>query len=264
MALIALLTDFGLQDHYVGTMKGVIQSIAPGTDLVDLTHDIPAGDIENGAYQLMASARYFPRETIFLVVVDPGVGTLRRGIVVQTSRFTYVGPDNGVLSWAFQQDGDVQAHELANPDYRLTVVSSTFHGRDVFAPAAAWLARGVSPDAFGEPCETARLELPEVERDGNVFRGMVLHIDHFGNVITNVPAERFGGWDPALLEGGRLSIGEIEVTKFCRTFGDLDPGEPGVLLGSSGYLEVVLNGGKAAEQLDVKTGQAVVLHLPQE
>lgn len=252
MAPIALLTDFGLTDHYVGTMKGVIQGIAPGATVIDVTHGIDQGDIHGAAYQLLASCRYFPEGSIFCVVVDPGVGTSRKGIIAATPRYRFIGPDNGVLTWALQQ-GEFQAWELAETRFQLPAPSRTFHGRDIFSPAAAWAARGAEPSAFGPPVDPLLLPWSPTREEHGATVGQVLSIDRFGNVITSIkPA----AWP---LQNGSLSIGPTTIARFCSTFGDLEHGAMGALVGSSGYVEIVRNGASAADLLKCKRGDEVRL-----
>ena len=201
MSVITLTTDFGTRDWFVGTMKGVIASIAPRSTVVDLTHDLPPGDIRGGAFALAASHRFFPKGTIHVAVVDPGVGSRRKAIAVQTAKGVFVGPDNGVLSWALAKEKIRAIHALENEAYFLQPVSRTFHGRDIFAPVAAHLSRGVPIQKLGPALKDfVRLDWPEprVRRGG--FEGEVVYIDRFGNAITNLEGGLVEGSDRASCE----------------------------------------------------------------
>ena len=185
--MITLTSDFGLKDPYVAEMKGVILTINPQANIIDVTHSIEKFNIREGAFILASAAPYFPKDTIHLAVIDPIVGTERRSILIQTKRGFFVGPDNGVLMLAAQNQGIEHLYELSNPKFMLTKVSSTFHGRDVFAPAAAHLDRGVKPSEFGpEITEAATIKFPSVVRRNSSLIGEVWHIDDFGNIITNI------------------------------------------------------------------------------
>ena len=198
MPVIALLTDFGTADHYVGAMKGVMLGICPGATFVDITHEIPPQDVLGGALQLGACWQYFPAGTVFLAVVDPGVGSARRAIAVEADGRRFVAPDNGLLTMVLRAPEGGQAHfEISNPRYAAPLVSRTFEGRDRFAPAAAWLAAGVELAALGAPLsDWVRLDIPEPRDLGDRLEGEVLAVDRFGNLITNIgrgELERFIG-----------------------------------------------------------------------
>jgi S-adenosylmethionine hydrolase len=187
VSVITLTTDFGTCDWFVGTMKGVIASLAPGTTVVDLTHDLPPGDIRGGAFALAASHRFFPKGTVHVAVVDPDVGSNRKAIAVQTAKAVFVGPDNGVLSWALAKEKVTAIHALENEAYFVQPVSRTFHGRDVFAPVAAHLSRGVPIRKLGPALKGfVRLDWPEPQARRGGFEGEVVYIDRFGNAITNL------------------------------------------------------------------------------
>ena len=255
---MTLTTDFGTGDWFVGTMKGVIASLAPRTTVVDLTHDLPPGDIRGGAFALAASHRFFPKGTIHVAVVDPGVGSRRKAIAVQTAKGVFVGPDNGVLSWALAGEKVRAIHALENEAYFLQPVSRTFHGRDIFAPAAAHLSRGLPIQKLGPALKNfVRLDWPEprVRRGG--VEGEVVYIDRFGNAITNL--------EGSLLEGSSRASCEVYAKRrwVCplKTFYQaVAPKTPVALVGSSGFLEVAMNGGSAAKALSVRVGTRVVLH----
>src|ERR1017187_2919149 len=194
MSVLTLTTDFGTSDWFVGTMKGVIASIAPAANVIDLTHDLPPDDIRGGAFALAASHRFFPKGSIHVAVVDPGVGSRRKAIAVQTAKSLFVGPDNGVLSWALAKEKIGAIHALENEAYFLQPVSQTFHGRDVFAPVADPLSRGVPIHKFGPALKgVVRVSWSELRMRRGGLEGEVVYIDRFGNAITNLE-----GW---LLEG---------------------------------------------------------------
>jgi S-adenosyl-L-methionine hydrolase (adenosine-forming) len=258
MPLITLITDFGTHDWFVGTMKGVIASLAPGAKVIDLTHDLPPGDIRGGAFALAASHRFFPKASIHLAVVDPGVGSRRKAIAVQTAQGVFVGPDNGVLSWALAKAKIRAIHALENEAYFLQPVSRTFHGRDVFAPVAAHLSRGVPIREFGPALKDfVRLEWPQprVRRGG--FEGEVVYIDCFGNAITNL--------EERLLESSGRATCEVYAKRRWNCpleafYQAVPPKRPVALVGSSGFLEIAVNGGSAEKALEVRVGTRVVLH----
>ncbi|MCX7590821.1 MAG: SAM-dependent chlorinase/fluorinase [Kiritimatiellae bacterium] len=254
--LITLLSDFGTEDAYVGVMKGVILSIAPQTTIVDLTHCVGRHAIRQAAFLLAGSVRYFPPETIHLVVVDPGVGSNRRALACQTQRAFYIGPDNGVLSLALAEDPPVCLVELTNPKYRLQNVSSTFHGRDIFAPAAAYLARGIPVSEFGPTAgDFIRLSLPEVRihEDGSLG-GTVIHVDRFGNCITNISAAMVHRLGPSVC----FETGTIVIESLSPTYSSVAPGEPLALVGSMGYVEIAVREGSAAERLKLRVDSDIL------
>ncbi len=253
--IVTLLTDFGLADAYVGTVKGVILGINPAARLVDLTHAVPPQDVRAGSELLAEAWRVFPRGTVHLAVVDPGVGTARRAIAVAAGGHYFVGPDNGLLGFCFQLPG-ARAVVLRNPRYRRSPVSRTFHARDVFAPAAAHCSRGVSLRALGPPLEDpVRLPPrgPRVRR-GRVT-GEVIWVDRFGNLLTNVRAEDLAG-DPAAWS---LRIGRARIPALVGTYGDCPAGGLGALLDSSGRVEIFVREGDAARRLGVGPGTPVSL-----
>jgi S-adenosylmethionine hydrolase len=254
---IALLTDFGTRDHYSGTMKGVALGICPDASLVDLTHEIPPHDVVAGAIELAAAYRYFPAGTIFLVVVDPGVGSSRRGLVADVSGYRFVAPDNGVLTLVFRDNAPRRVVELTERKYARPTVSRTFEGRDRFAPAAAWLAKGVDISALGRPVTAWQtLSLPEPTVSATEVVGEVWRVDRFGNLITNIDRaamSRFGA--------ERLSIvaGAHAVEALVNTYAEVAGGALCALFGSSDHLEVAINGGSAAERLHLGRGARVAI-----
>lgn len=256
--VIALLTDFGSVDHYAGTMKGVALGICPDATLVDITHDIPAHDVMEGALQLAAACRYFPQGTVFLAVVDPGVGSARRGIAADTGDYRFVAPDNGVLTAALQECPPKRIVELTERRFARPTVSRTFEGRDRFAPAAAWLAKGIQLTALGRPVQDyVQLDLAAPELSGDTLRGRVVRVDRFGNLITSLDrrtVEKFAG--------GRAIGIEIEgqpVQRVVATYAEMAPGEVCALYGSTDHLELAEAGASAAERLGLTRGAAVAI-----
>jgi S-adenosyl-L-methionine hydrolase (adenosine-forming) len=254
--VIALLSDFGTRDHYAGTMKGVMLSICPDVTLVDISHDVPAHDVLDGALQLAAACRYFPPNTIFLAVVDPGVGSARRGIAAESGDYRFVGPDNGVLTLALRDFPPKRVVELTERRYARPTVSRTFEGRDRFAPAAAWLAKGIQLTALGRPVsDYHRLDVPVPEVTGEVVRGVVLRIDRFGNVMTNIDRRTF----EAAVRGRPVEVvvDGHRVTQIVATYAEIPPGGVCGLFGSTDHLELSANSASAAEQLGVARGAVV-------
>lgn len=255
--IITLMTDFGLEDGYVASMKGVILGIFPAAVLVDVSHLVPPQDVCAGAFLLAAVYRHFPVGTVHLAVVDPGVGTSRRGLVVKSADYCFVGPDNGLFSWVLREESGWQVYSLDNPRYQRAEVSSTFHGRDIFAPAAAHLLAGVPAKAFGAPCTPIAADWGRVVHGVNRLSGVVIHIDHFGNIITNLRDRDVRRMSAGL--GLLLTIGPHSVTRFINTYAEAGPGEPAALIGSSGFLEIAVNRGNAADLLQVNRGESVFL-----
>jgi hypothetical protein len=252
--IISLTTDFGQTDGYVGTMKGIILGICPQAALVDVSHEIHPQAVGQAAYVLSTVAPYFPAGTVHLVVVDPGVGSERRPIAVLTERATYVAPDNGVLGMVLAQDPGRLAVHISARRYRLPQVSATFHGRDVFAPAAAHLACGLDLRDLGEPVPVSGLVAlqsahPQQQPDGS-WRGQVLHVDRFGNLITNIHIAHTEY--PVSLQ-----VGEEHISGLARTFADVAPGDLVAYVGSSGHLEIAVRDGSAASRLGMDVGDLV-------
>ncbi|MDA1216038.1 MAG: SAM-dependent chlorinase/fluorinase [Chloroflexi bacterium] len=269
--IITLTTDFGTADGFVGVLKGVILGINPSVTIVDITHEVPPQNIQAGAFTFGTAHPYFPPDTVHLVVVDPGVGTGRRPILVIGPQACYVAPDNGVLSYLFPEaqtpaaPGDAltsiqvslpegwHAYHLTNSHYWRDPVSSTFHGRDVFAPVAANLSNGVAPADMGDPVDTiAAFVIPTPVLDAGVLLGCVLHTDRYGNIITNVTAEDLP------LAGAQVTvhIGGRRIDGLAISYQDADLV---ALIGSHGYLEVAARNGNAAKLLGVSTGGEVTV-----
>lgn len=255
--IITLLTDFGTQDIYVGVMKGVILSICPQARLVDLSHAVPPQSVAIGAWFLRAAVEYFPAGTVHLAVVDPGVGSERAPIAVVTERGHLVGPDNGLLHAAAQALGIREVRALENAELFRRPVSQTFHGRDIFAPVAAHLAAGMSPEGLGTALPgLAALPSPAPRREQNSIHGEVIFADRFGNLITNVPAELVAQLSPA---GASVDAGTVSGLPIVAAYAAVPPGSALALIGSWGLLEVAVRDGSAAEQLKIPVGAPVVV-----
>ena len=256
--MITLTSDFGLKDPYVAEMKGVILTINPKATLIDITHDVEKFNIRMAAFMLASAAPYFPQGTVHLAVVDPGVGSQRRAILIQTEKGFFVGPDNGILVLAAQNQGIEHIYHLTNPKFMLHKISSTFHGRDIFAPAAAHLDKGVLPTEFGtEIKDPTNPEFTRVKRANGSLIGEVLHIDGFGNIITNIN-ETDMVQNHAKLVKVELPDISLKLT-FGKTYAEAKPKELIALIGSHGFLEIALNQGNAAEKFHVKTGDKIVV-----
>jgi len=253
--VIALLTDFGTKDHYAGTMKGVALAICPDATLVDISHDLPAHDVFGAALELAAAYKYFPAGTIFLVVVDPGVGSSRRGIAAEVGDYRFVAPDNGVLSAVLDEHAAKRVVELTERKYARPTVSRTFEGRDRFAPAAAWLAKGIDLPALGRSAGAIhRLEIPKPQAGGDRIDGEVLRVDRFGNLITNIDRRTFDRIADGALD---IHVGSHAVSRVVSTYADVADGEVCALFGSTDHLEVAANGASAAARLDLGRGAPV-------
>ena len=254
--VIALLSDFGSRDHYAGTMKGVILNICPEATLVDITHEVPPHDVMDGALQLVAAARYFPAGTVFLAVVDPGVGSARRGIAAEAGDYRFVAPDNGVLTSVLREWAPKKIVELTDRRYARPTVSRTFEGRDRFAPAAAWLAKGTQLTALGRPApDYHRLDIPVAAVDESSVAGVVLRIDRFGNVVTNIDRKTF----ESVAKSGSMEVtaGTQSIGRLVATYADIQAGEICALFGSTDHLELAANSESAADRLQLARGSAV-------
>ena len=249
MRAITLLTDFGTADYFVGAMKGVILSINPQAVIVDITHEIPAQDVAAGAFTLLAVYDSFPPGTIHVAVVDPGVGSERRPIVVAAANYLFVGPDNGMFSYIYDRDPSHQTFHVTDTKHIRQPVSNTFHGRDIFAPIAAALSTGIDPASLGprisDPIQRFKSAEPHI-----------IHIDRFGNLITNITRGRFK-------DGTRLLVNGKVISAFRNFFGENvgAADEPFAIWGSAGFLEIAVNGGSAAKVLAVKPGDEVELRI---
>ncbi|NQW05704.1 MAG: SAM-dependent chlorinase/fluorinase [Acidobacteria bacterium] len=254
---IAFLSDFGTRDHYAGVMKGVVLSICPDAVLVDISHDLPAHDIPFAARELAATYKYFPAGTIFLVVVDPGVGSARRGIAADVGDWRFVAPDNGVLTGVFQEAPPKKVVELTERRYARPTVSRTFEGRDRFAPAAAFLARGIQLPALGRPVtDFVQVELVQPTFAEGTIEGAVVRIDRFGNVVTNIDRRLCEKLRPNS-EPLAIEVGGQAIQHLVSTFSEIVSGEVGALFGSTDHLECVTQAASAAEVLGVDVGATV-------
>lgn len=258
--VITLTTDFGLTDHFVGTMKGVIAGIAPQATVIDLCHQVTPYEILEAGFVLEQAYRYFPKGTIHVVVVDPGVGTSRRPILVEAAGQCFIGPDNGLFTLLYAAEPKHKVRAISATKYYLKVLSNTFHGRDLFAPCAAHLAKGVSPALFGKIIRdyTQATAIFATRTGKRVWTGQVLKVDHFGNLITNLRANEF---DIAGAKHFELMAGSQIVSRFARNYQESDFGELFVIEGSSGYLEVSVCQGSAAKQLGCGAGAPLELSL---
>lgn len=260
-SIITLLTDFGTQDYFVAAMKGVILSRNPHAQIVDITHEIPPQNIRAGAFNLLAAYRDFPAGTIHLAVVDPGVGSDRRAIVMQCAGQFLVAPDNGLLSWIAQKEPKVSVYHVSDRTIFRKPVSNTFHGRDIFAPVAAAISTGTTPAELGPLIDSiVQLEsLDPRESDDGRIEGTIIHIDHFGNCITNLTAEHVGsrGANANL----KLIVKETLISSVRQFFSDRSgpDGELFMLLGSAGFLEIAARNASAAAILNARSGQSVAL-----
>jgi S-adenosylmethionine hydrolase len=275
--IITLLTDFGIRDGYVAGMKGVILGICPEALIVDISHLIPPQDIRAGAFVLSTVYRDFPPETIHVAVVDPGVGTQRRAVAVRAGDYYFVGPDNGLFSWILASESPWTAHCLENREYWRPwrnglsfgktageggSISATFHGRDIFAPVAAHLARSVRLEALGPACAPHIALWSEPVREGEELRGEVIYVDRFGNGITNIrrpdiePFLQRGRWQRIVQVNGSKGSSRVNLVQ---TYGEVAPGTAIALIGSSEWLEIAVNQGSAAERLNIGPGSTVCL-----
>jgi S-adenosylmethionine hydrolase len=257
VSVITLTTDFGTRDWFVGTMKGVILGIQPRATVVDITHEVAPGDIRSGAFAVAAACRFFPKGTVHVAVVDPGVGSAREAIAVRTEDYCFVGPDNGVLSRALARQKVRAIHALESEAYFVRPVSRTFHGRDIFAPVAAHLSRGVPIGKLGPARKDfVRLDWPESRKRRGGVEGEVVYIDRFGNAITTLEGGLMHGLRVAECEVHARRRGVCPVEAFYQA---VAPGEPVALAGSSGFVEIAVNGGSAAKSLGLRIGTRVVL-----
>jgi S-adenosyl-L-methionine hydrolase (adenosine-forming) len=259
--IITLTTDYGTSDHLVGVIKGVILSINPEVNIVDITHSVIAHDVLDGALTISQAYRYFPPKTIHMVVVDPSVGTQRRPILVAGDQHYFVAPDNGVLSAIYDQSESLFAWHITSEHYFRQPVSNTFHGRDIFAPVAGWLSKNWQTASFGELIEDlVRFSIPKPKVNGNSIKCVVLKLDNFGNLITNLKGEE----TPTLIAPDAkftIRAGNAEIKKLLPTFASGAAGEPFAIIGSGGYLELCVNKGNAARVLGIGRGAEVTVEF---
>ena len=259
--IVTLTTDYGTSDHLVGTLKGVLLSIHPEIQIVDICHSVVPYDVLDGALCIGAAYKYFPARTVHLVVVDPGVGTARRPILVSANNQYFIAPDNGVLSMVYERENPVAVRHITSEHYFQRPVSETFHGRDIFAPVAAWLTKNWQGEAFGEVIEDhVKFALPRPKTQDGAMRGAVLKVDHFGNLMTNFTLED-------LPEAKRvpgpiaMTVNGKPVKQMVGNFAAGPAGEAVALLGSSGFIEIVVNKGNAARALAVNRGAEVIFQI---
>ena len=241
MGIITLTTDFGAGDHYVGVMKGVIAGINPSAVVIDITHGIEPYNIAEAAFKLHASYSYFPEGTIHVAVIDPGVGSARRAIAAEAGGYRFVGPDNGVFSMIFDKCGVDRMAQITNPEFMLPTVSATFHGRDIFAPAAAHLSNGAALEELGDGLSSyERLDIPQPREGGDVITGRAIYADRFGNLVTNIPGS-------VITNSAGVRAGDVTINGLSASYTDGKEGELVALVGSSGFLEISVNKGSALE-----------------
>jgi hypothetical protein len=261
--IITLTTDFGTTDHFVGAVKGVIVDIVPDVQIVDISHAVQAFDVLDGALAISQAYSYFPTGTIHMVVVDPGVGTTRRPILASSDGYHFVAPDNGVLSMVYAREERIHVRHITSEHYFRQPVSNTFHARDVFAPVAAYLAKLVDSHKFGDEIEDyVRFAAPRPKATGeNRMRAVVLKVDRFGNMITNITPDDA----PALFAGEsakfKIVVGNREITEIRQNYAEGAPGEVFGILGSMGYLEIVANRAAAAQLIGTGKGSEVTIFL---
>jgi S-adenosylmethionine hydrolase len=259
-SIVTLTTDFGLKDPYVAEMKAVILDISPSATIIDISHEIEKFNIRTGAYVLASASAYFPKGTIHVAVIDPGVGTKRRPILIQTKKGYFIGPDNGLLALAAAKQGISHIYEISNEKLMLQEISSMFHGRDIFAPAAAHLSNGIAASTFGQ--EAHKIVTPKfakIIKRKNVLIGEVLHIDDFGNIITNF------GKNELKLQSSKASV-DLKLKnlrlklKLCKAYGDAKMHKPLTIIGSHNLLEISINQGNAAETFKAKEGDKIIIY----
>ena len=258
--IVTLTTDFGLKDPYVAEMKAVILGICPAAAIVDITHQIEKFNIRMGAYVLAAATPYFCDGTIHVAVVDPGVGTKRRAVLVQTEDSYYIGPNNGVLALAAKNQGVRCIYEIENPKFMLSRISNTFHGRDVFAPAAAHLANGTLPSEFGEEIrEIVTPKFARLTKRKKSLIGEVIHIDDFGNTITNLTEKDLEHMYQEAILNLELRHFRLKL-KLCKAYNEVEAKEPLAIIGSHNFLEISINQGNAAEKFQIRIGDKITLY----
>jgi S-adenosyl-L-methionine hydrolase (adenosine-forming) len=260
---ITLTTDFGLQDHFVGTMKGVILQQVPDAQIIDISHAVQPFDVFDGALTIAQAYSYFPSGTIHVVIVDPGVGTARRPIVVSTETYRFVAPDNGVLSMVYAREERLRAFHVTEEHYFLQPVSNTFHGRDIFAPIASFLAKGVDSTKMGdEVTDFVRFSAPKPKPvNSHTLRGVVLKVDRFGNLITNITPQDVPTLFSAQAPAFKIIIGQREISELKSAYAGGAPGEVFGIVGSMGYLEIAANRGSASKILEAVKGTDVNIVL---
>ncbi len=261
--IVTLLTDFGLQDHFVASMKGVLLGLNPDLTLVDITHLVPPQDIRTGAFLLSQAYACFPSGTIHLIVVDPGVGTERRVLAATAGGHCFVAPDNGILSFVQKAEENFQAYEVTADHYYRKPVSNTFHGRDVFAPVAAWISRDIPMRQLGNKLdEPVLMKIPEPARvKEGLIQAAIMAVDRYGNLITNLTPGHLPEFDPARTLPFRILAGKKEITTYHKNYGEAKQGEIFIIEGSTGYIEISMRGVSAAATLGLRTGNPIGIVL---
>jgi S-adenosylmethionine hydrolase len=262
-SIVTLTTDFGLQDHFVGTMKGVMTDINPEVKFVDISHAVQPFDVFDAALTIAQAYSYFPTSTVHMVIVDPGVGTARRPIVVSTETYLFVAPDNGVLSLIYDREERLSVRTITADHYFLQPLSNTFHGRDIFSPIAAYLSKGVDPARMGEEVtDYVRFSAPKPKPAGNgSLRGVVLKVDRFGNLITNITAQDAPGLFQPDPPPFKITVGNREIKQVRSAYADGAPGEVFGIVGSMGFLEIAANRGAASKLVEATKGTDVHIIL---
>jgi S-adenosylmethionine hydrolase len=261
--IITLTTDFGSNDHFVGAMKGVILDIVPEAQIVDICHSVQAFDVLDGALTISQAYSYFPTRTVHVVVVDPGVGTARRPIVASSDKYHFVAPDNGVLSLVYAREPRMHVRHITSEHYFLQPVSNTFHARDIFSPVAAYLSKEVDSLKFGDEVEDfVRFSAPKPKAvDENRLRGVVLKIDRFGNIVTNITPQDAPMLFGAKAQTFKIVVGNREINEIRNAYAEGAPGEVIAVLGSMGFLEIAVNRGAAAQVTGAAKGSDVTIIL---
>lgn len=261
--IITLTTDFGTNDHFVGVMKGVILDIVPDAAIVDICHSVQAFDVLDGALTISQAYSYFPSKTVHIVVVDPGVGTARRPILASSDKYHFIAPDNGVLSLVYAKESRMHVRHITSDHYFLQPVSNTFHARDIFSPVAAYLAKEVDSLKFGEEIEEyVKFSAPKPKAvDANRLRGVVLKVDKFGNLITNITPQDAPMLFAAKAKGFKIVVGSREITEIRNAYAEGAPGEVIAIMGSMGFLEIAANRAAAAQLIGVGKGAEVSIVL---
>jgi S-adenosylmethionine hydrolase len=259
ISIVTLLTDFGDQDYFVPSVKGVILGINTQARIIDISHRIPPHSIEEAAYVLHSTYNFYPEGTVHVVVVDPGVGSARRPLLVTTSQHLFLAPDNGVLSYIFKNEPSVEVREIENKQFRLDSAGATFDGRDVFAPAAAWLTRGQVPGSFGRLTrEYVTLPIPEPQVKQNVLVGEIVYIDHFGNLISNIASTDLDTLQVVTKrQDHSVYVGGVTIDRLKTHYAEGADESPDALLNSNGYLEVFMKKGRAVDHLGLKRGDVL-------
>ena len=259
--IITLTTDYGSNDHLVAAMKGVIWKINPDARVVDISHSVMPFDLLDGALLIGQAYKYFPPKTIHVVVVDPGVGTQRRPLLVTGDQHYFAAPDNGVLSMVYEKEPKVTVRHVTAEHYFISPISNTFHGRDIFAPVAAWLSKNWAASSFGEEIsDFVRFAMPKPKASDGMVKGVVLKVDNFGNLITNMTLDDV----PQIVAAGasfKILVGNKEVTRLAQVYAQGGQGELFAILGSSGYLEISMNRGNAARTLGAQRGTEVAVQF---